>query len=390
MDDQNKTITSTRTSFATSSPANNEEERSSPPTKIRRTSSSNDCTSPHDDHCSARVCGFSPTEFLPIGLRKYRVPEALDPYISEALCDDALGQCLFSGFLNSFETAQLSSISKRFQKIASNQVNRLDVSRCPNLRVEDVTSIVQRFPNLKDLSFDYCKQFGTLHLTALLPLFGTLESLSLRGCKLNDSHLCSFLESMARQNGGFTQLRHLDLSAVDQEGSLRVGDATVESISMHCPDLKTLKLGWCKNVTDSGFATLANSGNFFLEKLDLSLTGITDDSIDTLQNALFSKSTLTFLDLSATQLTGSLFLTSLARYPSTSVLPLRQLSFQFMRELDLESLVEFLDSKSFRRLQSLDLQFSEVADPIEAPHEIRGAVARALARNRGIKDSSQR
>ncbi len=155
MENRSKADVTTRASFSTSSPDSNVE-RSSPPSKIRRTSASVSTSSAIPKStpqsvldCSMNFCGFGPSEFLPIVGRKYRVPETLDPRISDTLCDDALGHCLFSGFLNSFETVRLSSISKRFRTIASYQVNRLDLSRCPDLRADDLMSIVGRFPNLK-------------------------------------------------------------------------------------------------------------------------------------------------------------------------------------------------------------------------------------------------
>lgn len=263
MKNRNTDLVAMRSSFSMRSPATSVD-GSCPPSKIRRTSprpvNSSDkvATGCSTLHCGVdfltNTYGFSPNEFLPIVGRKYRVPEALDSRVSDVLCDDALGRCLFSGFLNSFETAQLSSISKRFRKIASHQVNRLDLSRCPHLKVEDLTMIVRRFPNLKvriisvsigskwsfvshsffgqDLNFDYCKQFGISHLQALLPISAKLESLSLKGCNLNDSHLCAFLETIASQNRGSTRLKLLDLSAIDEEGSLRIGNATLEAISV--------------------------------------------------------------------------------------------------------------------------------------------------------------
>ncbi len=163
---------------------------------------------------------------------------------------------------------------------------------------------------------------------------------------------------------------------------------TSKLTQIHCPRLKSLRLGWCKNVTDLSLETIATSRLSVLEMLDLSLTGITDDSIQNLEHALFSIPTLTHLDLSATQLTGTRFLTALARHRNTSELPLRELSFQFMQELTMESLEEFLDSKSFRRLQILDLNFSEVSNPKTTSHDIQGAVTRAMERNRRLHERS--
>lgn len=397
MQAQDEDIVAKRLSFSTRSPCN-DMDPDCRPSKVRRTSPSDpssesqpqSVTSKSVNHSKrlrvvdafTNAYGFSPNEFLPIVGRKYRVPEALDPSIATTLHDDALGKCMFSGFLDSTEIIRLSEISTFFRQLASQHVTRLDFSRCQELQVEDVTSMVQRFPNLKDLNFDYCQQFGGNHLLALLPLAPTLERLSLRGCNIDDSHCCSFLDMMALQNNGYTRLQMLDLSAVDREGRQRIGDRTMKRIAIRCREMKCLRVGWCKNITDSGLAALVQSpccAN--LQELDISLTGISDDSIPHIQQALCSIPSLLHLDLSATELTGAMLLAALARFRCAVPVALQEFRFQFMQDLTLNSLKEFLQCPTFPSLRHLDLNFSAVSNAATVHEEIQATVSTALERN---------
>ena len=145
--------------------------------------------------------------------------------------------------------------------------------------------------------------------------------------------------------------------------------------------MKCLRVGWCKNITDNGLAALVQSPcSANLEELDLSLTGISDDSIAHIQYALFSIPTLIHLDLSATELTGACLLGALARCQSTVHGALQELRFQFMQDLTWNSLKEFLHCQSFPSLRHLDLNYSEVRDSVTV-HEIQAAVTTAQGRN---------
>lgn len=84
---------------------------------------------------------------------------------------------------------------------------------------------------LQELDFDYCTQFGSNHLEALLPLAPTLEKLSLKGCSLEGTDVASFIEKLAKSRS-VTKLQYLDLSAVDKEDSWRVGDETMKAIAV--------------------------------------------------------------------------------------------------------------------------------------------------------------
>lgn len=69
--------------------------------------------------------------------------------VVELLPDDMLGKIFLGGYVNSIEVSKTTScISKQFQRISREQVNMLDLRRCPNLLNGSMASIAARFPNL--------------------------------------------------------------------------------------------------------------------------------------------------------------------------------------------------------------------------------------------------
>lgn len=141
------------------------------PTKVRRASLPQVTSSPTSTSCSDstvtkspihgwkcrsdpiyNIFGFSPNEFLPFDYHissPLRLPTPASTRILNKMADDALGNCLWSGFLDTFEMVKVSVVSKRFCKMASKQILSLDLSRCRHLKVDDIKTIVRRFPNLK-------------------------------------------------------------------------------------------------------------------------------------------------------------------------------------------------------------------------------------------------
>jgi hypothetical protein len=68
--------------------------------------------------------------------------------LCQTLCEDSLGKCLFGGYLNTLETVRLATVSKGFQAMAREYVQRLDLSRLRRLNPFEVRNIVARYPNL--------------------------------------------------------------------------------------------------------------------------------------------------------------------------------------------------------------------------------------------------
>lgn len=98
--------------------------------------------------CMINRRGFSPAELLPLHVKPQRQLVRFNAW-DAPLCQDALGTCLFGGFLNTVETVQLAAVSKQFQALARDHVHRLDLSRLPRLSVSRLKEIVSRYPNLK-------------------------------------------------------------------------------------------------------------------------------------------------------------------------------------------------------------------------------------------------
>ena len=119
-----------------------------------------------------------------------------------------------------------------------------------------------------------------------------------------------------------------------------------------------------------------------MEELDLSLTGITDDSIQHIQQALVAIPSLIYLDLSATELTGASLLAALSRFPGTVPVALQEFRFQFMQDLTVNSLKEFLACQRFPNLRHLDLNYSEVRDAASVIiNDMQATVTAALGQN---------
>ena len=129
----------------------------------------------------------------------------------------------------------------------------------------------------QELNFDYCPQFGENHLVALVPLAPTLERLSLRGCNLDDYNFCSFLDMMATQNEGYTRLQMLDLSAVDREGSLQIGDLSMIQIAVRGLGTKRWEFLLLLNSPYQSHALLSPSFIDPLSRIEMSATGVVQE-----------------------------------------------------------------------------------------------------------------
>ncbi|KAL3936592.1 MAG: hypothetical protein SGBAC_008122 [Bacillariaceae sp.] len=263
-----------------------------PPGKVRKTSKDRkeDCSSVFSSaYFTCTKLGFGVNEFLPL------VPNQEDPKVTEhtssslnidTLSDDVLGKCFFNGYLDTFETLKLTLLNKRTRRVGLTQIQHLDLRKCKNLTVDEVSKISLVHQNL---------QVGRGHLVAIADASKNLRHLVLRGTAVNDRALIEYLKEV-QSRFGECQLETLDLSAVSKKTSQNIGDTAAEVISEYCPNMKCLKLGWCKNLTDKGVESISKLGR--LRELDLSLTGITVESCYILLETLGPH--LEVLDLSAT------------------------------------------------------------------------------------------
>lgn len=180
-----------------------------------------------------------------------------------------------------------------------------------------------------------------------------LRHLVLRGTAVNDHALIEYLTEVHNRFGG-CQLETLDLSAVSKETSQNIGDKAAEAISEYCPNLKCLKFGWCKNLTDKGIESISKLGR--LRELDLSLTGITVKSCYILLETIGPH--LEVLDLSATPIfevfdskdtTGWITFSKLRK--------LTTLKLQFCEQLSATFVVDNIVQNAVS-LQSIDVKHS--------------------------------
>ena len=149
------TAMATSSSYRSSLSWCSRKEGESPPKKIRKTFETSSIESekrvvftPSAPYYVTTPLGFSPNEFLPLDYAeksKRKRPTRLD---ITKLSDDALGMCLFTGFLDSFEMARLRSVNQRIRRIASKQVRKLDLRKCEQLDASNISHIVSSYQNL--------------------------------------------------------------------------------------------------------------------------------------------------------------------------------------------------------------------------------------------------
>ncbi|CAJ1963709.1 unnamed protein product [Cylindrotheca closterium] len=277
------------------------------PSKVRKTSRNSSSSSSSSSEKPRAVVpstyfpstklGFWANEFLPMALHEPKVTKKSCPVGITMLSDDILGKCFFNGYLDTFETLKLTSLNKRTRRVGLTQIQHLDLRKCKNLTVDQVTITALVYQNLRSLDFAYNPKFGRDHLSALVETSKNLRHLVLKGTAVDDHALIEYLKEV-HSRFGECKLLSLDLCAVSKDTCLKIGDKAVEAISQYCPKLKCLKLGWCKNVTDNGIGSISKLKR--LTELDLSLTSITIKSCYNLLEILGPN--LEVLDLSATSI----------------------------------------------------------------------------------------
>jgi len=246
--------------------------------------------------------------------------------IVEFFPSDILGSIFFGGYVNSLEVVKTAScICKDLMEIAKEKVTMLDLRRCPMMVTSDLSVLTKRFPNLQELDLSYCDDIDRIKGLKSL----RLRILNLRGTEISDSGIVAFLKS---KNAHY--LEHLDLSACDANSSDLITDATAELLSKHCRNLRVLKLGWRRQVTDSAVQFLSSLKH--LVELNLSLTNITVRGCSLLSKC----KSLEKLNLSACPI-GEMALESLL--PAEGGSNLTHLSLRFHRDLDEHSLASLLD-----------------------------------------------
>ncbi|KAH7291650.1 hypothetical protein KP509_29G026300 [Ceratopteris richardii] len=186
-------------------------------------------------------------------------------------------------------------------------LEELSLSKCKGIRDSGLSAAVMGCPNLKSIDLTACREITDITLSSIAYSCKGLVNLKLESCNNFSEHglqeLCKSCQS----------LEHLDVT----DSSLN--DAGLMSIA-NCKYLKTLKLGICENIHDSGLSCIASNCSYIRE-LDLYRSvGITDKGV----GAICSQCTnLTSLNMSyCTEITdASLFAVAYLR--SLRILELR-------------------------------------------------------------------
>jgi len=179
--------------------------------------------------------------------------------------------------------------------------------------------------NYQELDLSYCEFIECV--SDLKPL--CLKVLNLRGTAINDVGIAKFLRGKNAQC-----LEQLDLSSCDRETSEYVTNNTVILLSKYCLNLKVLKIGWRRKISDVAVRFLLKLKE--LSELDLSLTSITAEGCSNLSKF----SSVEKLDLSACPI-GKTGLKNLLSFDKTS--KLTHLYLRFNRDVDEKFLLYLRD-----------------------------------------------
>ncbi|OAY79870.1 F-box/LRR-repeat protein 2 [Ananas comosus] len=172
----------------------------------------------------------------------------------------------------------------------------LDVSNCRKLTNKGLTSISSGCRNLRSLHVAGCKSVTDNLLHSLSKNCLHLEELGLAGCSnITDSGLSVLAD-------GCRHIRFLDLSKCSKIGDIGVskiaeassssltslkildcfnaGDTSIFSLAKSCPNLETLVIGGCRDITDESIETLSVACSQSLKSLRMDwCLNITDSSL---------------------------------------------------------------------------------------------------------------
>lgn len=101
-------------------------------------------------------------------------------------------------------------------------------------------------PFLRHLNLRGCAQLGSNDLFCLATRTVNLVSLSLEGCSLSDSSSLSCLLS-----------RNQNLKTLDVSGIRAMTDEVASGVSINCPQLEVVDLGWCRKLLGAGLLDIA-------------------------------------------------------------------------------------------------------------------------------------
>lgn len=123
---------------------------------------------------------------------------------------------------------ELSNSILRVLSYTSPNLHLLDISYCPGIDDEGISTVAEFCPNLRHLIAKSCPCITDVSIESVAKHCKLLQSLNVCGCEL------------PKPAGNIT-------------------DVAVETIAENCLDLQLLNVKWCQSVTDKGIAALATN-----------------------------------------------------------------------------------------------------------------------------------
>lgn len=158
--------------------------------------------------------------------------------------------------LNISGCEQLGESSLKF--LGTRDLRSIDLSNCHQVTDDIVISIAQGCQNLRKLNLQNCNQISDRSLYEIGRSCHQMEEINVSSCdKLSD-------EGVLQMALGCRFLKIVNIE------ECKISDGAIEAISRYCPDLETLAMAYCTNITDSALKFLAFSTN--LKTLDISYT----------------------------------------------------------------------------------------------------------------------
>ncbi|KAL3080734.1 hypothetical protein niasHT_034684 [Heterodera trifolii] len=163
--------------------------------------------------------------------------------------------------------------SQSFRQLVMHELRALNLFSCPNITDETVADVAKNCHQLEFISLSNCKEITDLAIVSISQGCPKIRDLELAGCtNLTDS--------------GFVQLSKTchELERIDLEECLLITDSTLTNFN-GCPNLYSLSLSHCENLTDTGLAELCVAHRERLQVLELdNCPNITDHTLESMKH----------------------------------------------------------------------------------------------------------
>ncbi|CAF22988.1 hypothetical protein [Candidatus Protochlamydia amoebophila] len=291
------------------------------------------------------------------------------------------------------------------------ELDYLNVSGCPLIKVETIQEIEKYSPNLKSLYLNRCTQLHALEkpnfrFASTYLQFAKLEELQIRRCKAlvsiqldapllhtlkadKNPHLkmLFFKTTAPYVKGSFTRCPALDLKKAKEEGvrrvlkeikNLEIDSGILLQLYMNDPKFASVNLSNQK-ISDRGAEVLAHSlaSNTTLKSLDLDRNQISDKGAEAIAQALASNAALETLWLNGNQISDKGAEAIAQSLASNAALWKLSLNGNQISDQGMEAFAQALASNTI--LMDLSLNGNQISD------QGMKAFAQALASNTSIR-----